>query len=359
MRTRLKDVAERVKLSPALVSGVLNDKANVWASAETRARVHVAARELNYHPSTAARALSHGKTKVVALVYRRLEGTGYRLAYTGLVDAFSAVLQERGYSLMVSNFATEEEVLDHLSRLSNAHACDAVILWGREADTGPQGALLESLGMPFLVKGRHEATHPGWRQVDFDHEWMMGQAFARLVAAGHRCLAYLGFPHEDAYVGALRAGFGAAHLHHLGEPPRLLAACGDDLAANVAAIEPWLDLPVEARPTGFVIGAGNYAWHALEACLARRGLALGQGSDAAGLASYGFTLAFGQAFAYQDIEIDKLALEVSPAMLDAMLGDEAGERVVRFRPALMAAPSVGLPLVHRPHGLAPLEEEKP
>ena len=348
MRTRLKDVAERVSLSPALVSGVLNGKANVWASERTRARVYEAARDLGYHPNHAARALSRGSTKVVALVYRRLVGMSHRLAYTGLVDAFSAELQARGYDLMVSNFATEEEVLAHLRRLSNAHACDAVILWGREVDTEPQGVLLESLGMPFFVKGRHERAHPTWRQVDFDHEWMMAEAVERLVGLGHDRLAYLGFPHEDAYVGALREGYRAAHLRRLGRPPRLFAACADELACNVEAIEGLLDDP--EPPTGFVVGAGNLAWHALEACLARRGLALGHGVDAFGVASHGFTLVFGQAEAYQDVEIDRLALEVSPRLLDSILGDETDDRVVRFRPNLVPAPSVGLPLAPAPSG---------
>ncbi len=357
-------MAERVNLSPALVSGVLNGRANVWASEETRARVHEAARALNYQPSNAAKALSAGKTNTVALVYRRLQGTNYRLAYTGLVDAFSAELQARGYDLMVSNFATEEEVLAQLRRLSNAHACDAVILWGREADTEPQGRLLESLGVPFLVKGRHEERQPGWRQIDFDHEWMMGHAVERIVGLGHRRLAYLGFPHDDAFVHALRRGYADAHRQLLGEEPALFAACEDELAGNTEAIEGWLSLPEGERPTGFVIGSGNYAWHALEACLARRGHALGANPlsslsegrgeseryDAAGIASYSFTLIFGEAMAYQGIEIDNLALEASPGLLDAMLSGGAGERIVRFRPALSPAPSVGLSIVSSPQG---------
>jgi len=351
-------VAERVKLSPALVSGVLNGKANVWASEATRARVREAARELDYHPSAAAKNLSAGRTHVVALVYRRLGGTSYRLAYTGLVDAFSAELQARGYDLTVANFATEEAVLAHLRRLAHGHACDAVILWGREADTEPQGELLEGLGLPFLVKGRHEARHPEWRQVDFDHEWMMGQAVERLVEKGHRRLAYLGFPHDDAYVHALRRGFEAAHRRLLGEEPRRLAVCEDELGASVAAVEAWLD---EAEPpTGFVVGAGNHAWHALEACHARRGEALGRkiqgrGPDAVGIASYSFTLLFGEAEAYQDIEIDKLALQASPGLLDAILDGKAADRpVVRFRPNLTPAPTVGLPIVS--HAGNPLHE---
>jgi len=360
MRTRLKDVAEELKLSPALISGVLNGRANVWASEETRARIFEAARVLNYRPSTAAQALSIGKTNSVALVYRRLEGEGYRLAYTGLVDAFSAELQERGYDLMVSNFATEEEVLTHLRNLASARACDAVILWGREADTQTQGELLESLGVPFLVKGRHEERHPTWHQIDFDHEWMMANAVESVVALGHRRLAYLGFPHDDAFVHALRRGYAEAHERLLGHAPdaRFFGEFEDEVAPNERRISEWLSLPEAERPTAFVIGSGNNAWHALETCLAQIGGILGSDEDcfaASGIASYSFTLMFGQAVAYQGIEIDNLAQQASPGLLNAVLQGQSTEPIVRFRPKLTPAPSLdllnrGVAFVNRPVG---------
>ncbi|RYG26886.1 LacI family transcriptional regulator [bacterium] len=347
MRTRLKDVAERVNLSPALVSGVLNGKANVWASEETRARVFQAASELNYQPSNAARALSHGRTDTVALVYRRLSGTVYRLAYTGLVDTFSEQLQGRSYDLLVKNFATQEEVLESLRKLARAHTCDAVILWGREADTEAQGELLDSLNVRFLVKGRHEVRHPNWYQIDFDHEGMMKKALDHVVELGHRRIAFLGFPHNEGYVQCLRQGFVDAHAALLGERPnpRLMAACEDELESNSRAIEAMLTLPQDQRPTGFVIGSGNYAWHALESCLARRGEVLTLNPDgfaAAGIASYYFTLTFGEALAYQGIEIDNLAHETSRGLLDAVLRGTHGERIVRFLPDLTFAPTLGL-----------------
>lgn len=347
MRTRLKDVAEKVQLSPALVSGVLNGRANVWASEETRARVLEAARQLNYHPSTAAKALSNGRTNTVALIYRRLPGTTYRLAYTGLVDAFSEQLQARGYDLMVSNFATEDEVLTQIRRMSNAHSCDAMILWGREADTEPQGELLDSLNIPFLVKGRHEIRHPEWRQIDFDHEGMMRRAVEQVVGLGHRRIAYLGFPIDEAFVGALRRGYAEAHEEFLGFAPDavMMKSAEDDLESNSRCVEEWLSRPAAEQPTAFVIGSGNYAWHALEACLARRGHALSLtpgGYAAAGIASYYFTLTFGEALAYQGIEIDNLAQQASPSLLDAILCGHEENRIVRFLPNLTPAPTLGL-----------------
>jgi LacI family transcriptional regulator len=347
MRTRLKDVAKELQLSPALVSGVLNRRPNVWASEETRSRIHEAARKLNYQPSAAAQALSKGRTNTISLVYRRLEGSSFRLAYSGLVDALSANLQASGYGLAVANFATNEEVMDHLQKLASTRAADAIVLWGREQDTEPQGKLLEKLRVPFLVKGRHEERHPHWNQIDFDHEGMMARAVEHLVALGHRKLAYLGFQHDEAFVHALRRGFVQGHEKWLGgEPdPRFFAEHDDVVAPNLQSILHWMDLPVDERPTAFVIGAGNAAWQALETGLAQVGRRLGYCATddaAAGITSLFFTLMFGEAMVYQGIEVDNLALMASPDLLDALVRGEAERSILRFLPPLTPAPTLDL-----------------
>lgn len=347
MRTRLKDVADKLQLSTALVSGVLNKRPNVWASEETRERILRVAQELNYQPSAAAQALSRGRTNTVVFVYRRLEGFSYRLAYSGLVDALSDDLQTKGYDLVVANFGTQDEVLDHLRKLASSRGCDAVILWGREEDTEPQGTLLEELGIPFLVKGRHEIEHPQWNQIDFDHEGMMRQTVEHLASLGHTRLAYLGFPHDEGFVHALRRGFAVAHRDRLGSDPDplLFGEHPDDVEPNESTIQAWLALPADQRPTGFVIGAGNAAWQSLETCLAQHGQRLGFGPHdyaAAGVSSLFFRLMFGEALAFQGIEIDNLARLAGPGLLKAILRGEDHQPVHRFLPELSAAPSLQL-----------------
>ncbi len=345
MRTRLKDVAAKVNLSPALVSGVLNNRPHIWASEETRARILEAALELNYHPSAAAQALSRGTTDAIVFAYKRLPGAAYRLAYSGLMDALSSELQAAGYDLTVANFATQNEVMAHLQKLASSHACDAVVLWGREEDTEPQAELLESLNMPFVVKGRHEVSHPHWHQVDFDHELMTAQALEHLVRLGHQRVAYLGFPHSDGFVQSLRRGYFTAHEQLLGKTPEpaMLGEFDDDVVPNVEQVRRWLKLPASERPTAFVMGAGNKAWQAVEVCLAELGLRLSDnpGScSAAGITSSPFTLMFGDALAYQGIEIDNLARFVTPALIRALAKSKEGERIHRFRPDLTQAKSL-------------------
>lgn len=347
MRTRLKDVAEKLQLSVALVSGVLNNRPNVWASEETRARIFEAARELNYQPNAAAKALSNGKSNKVGLVYRRLDGPHFRLAYSGLVDALSEDLQNLGYDLVVANFATQEAVLAHLEKIAGNRLCDAVVLWGREADTEAQAELLERLQIPFLVKGRHDLSYPHWNQIDFDHEGMMAAAVNHLADLGHTRLAYLGFPHDEGFVHALRSGFSSAYERRFGKManPDFYGEHEDDVPQNDVSVNRWLAMPADERPTGFVIGSGNAAWQSLETGLAKIGCCLGYGPNdyaAAGIASLFFRLMFGEAVAFQEIEVDKLAKLAGPSLMNPILAGMDHKPVQRVLPELTPAPSLKL-----------------
>lgn len=353
-RTRLKDIADHLQVSTALVSGVLNDRPNVWASDETKSRILKAAQDLNYKPNRAAQNLIRGTSKTVALVYRRLPDTKFRFAYSGLMDVLFADVQAQGYDLVVANFATQEEVLEHLEQLAADRSCDAVVLWGREADTEDQALLLEKLGIPFVVKGRHEVIHPHWNQVDYDHESMIRQAVKRLVDLGHERLAYIGFPHDEGFVWSLQRGFRSAHKEFLGTEVDAWAmgACEDDLQASLEVVERWATMPADQRPTGFVIGAGNAAWQAIELSLIRRGEKLSNERGkfgAAGIASIDFTLLFGEAMAFQGIEVDTLARMVGIGLLNAVLEGQEHQPIQRYCPELKPAPSLAIgDLIHLP-----------
>ena len=66
MRTRLKDIAERLSLSVVTVSKVLRNQSDI--SPETKARVLRMMKELNHQPNQAARSLATGRTFSVGLI---------------------------------------------------------------------------------------------------------------------------------------------------------------------------------------------------------------------------------------------------------------------------------------------------
>src|SRR5579883_1319125 len=64
----LADVARKAGVSKVAASVVLNGaRANARVSAETRKRIHEAARELNYHPNAVARSLRRRQTHIIGL----------------------------------------------------------------------------------------------------------------------------------------------------------------------------------------------------------------------------------------------------------------------------------------------------
>jgi DNA-binding LacI/PurR family transcriptional regulator len=82
--TRLQDVAERAGVTKSIASRILNGT-NVAVRAETRERVFAAARELEYWPHPAARALSRAVTGTVALLVPDLTNAAYSRIVRGAV----------------------------------------------------------------------------------------------------------------------------------------------------------------------------------------------------------------------------------------------------------------------------------
>lgn len=345
MPVTLKQVAQSLNLSPSLVSGVLNGRAGVWASEETRRRIHAAAQEMGYRPSAAARTLRSGRTHVVSLVY-----TG---TLDEPVDALAEWLGPRGYELHVRVYAEQRELMDGLAETVSARRCDAVVLWGPEMLVEEQAAYLAGTSMPFAVKGRHEVRHPEWPQVDYDHEQMMREAVAHLVRLGHRRIAYIGHPGDVAYSRALFTGYRAALEAQTGQRMDLdlVASADEDPARAERVLEAWLDLPEARRPTALVVGAGNGAWYGAEIALARRGRTIGDGPgqfSVVGQAREGLRLAFGLGHAYLDVGFEHLARALAEHLLEPMLArKQPAGTIVRLRPQLRPTPTLDLLRVGR------------
>ena len=68
MGVTLKEIGERAGVTASIASRVLNNKADVRVSAETRARILEAADELGYRPDPYAQVLQSGKSSTIILV---------------------------------------------------------------------------------------------------------------------------------------------------------------------------------------------------------------------------------------------------------------------------------------------------
>lgn len=98
MRVTIKDIAREVKLSPATVSIVLNNKPH-RLSEETRKRVWDAAKRMNYRPNSLAASLKTHKTKTIGMVI-----SNFTNAYFGeLARGVEEKCAQEGYALILCN----------------------------------------------------------------------------------------------------------------------------------------------------------------------------------------------------------------------------------------------------------------
>jgi LacI family transcriptional regulator len=96
----IKDVAAAAGVSIATVSQVLNNVAYARVGAETRDRVHQAARRLGYGPNRLAQALRTRRSDVIGVICEDMAtAPNSGLVILGSVEAAKV----RGYTIMIIN----------------------------------------------------------------------------------------------------------------------------------------------------------------------------------------------------------------------------------------------------------------
>ncbi len=171
------DVARLANVSPATVSYVLNDVKGQTISAQTRAAVHDAARQLGYRPNLAARNLARGGSGVVLYVVPRFS-LGELLLEVG--SRLTTELGRHGIVLSLQ-FETDDgrNVVDAVADLNPIAVTSVFPL---------SGAALESVaaaGIPQIHLGSAQLHAMGALHLSIGE-----MRVAHLVSRGHRRLAF-------------------------------------------------------------------------------------------------------------------------------------------------------------------------
>ncbi|WP_316316589.1 LacI family DNA-binding transcriptional regulator, partial [Clavibacter michiganensis] len=148
-RTTIADIAARAGVSISAVSFALNDRPGV--SDETRRRVRDIARELDWQPHTAARALGGARAGSICFVLNRPARTlGTESFFGDLISGIQLGLagSHVGMNLLVARDAAEE--LETYRDWWRGHRVDGVIVIDPRRDD-ERLALLADLGMPAVV----------------------------------------------------------------------------------------------------------------------------------------------------------------------------------------------------------------
>jgi LacI family transcriptional regulator len=238
MSVTIEDIARHLSLSVSTVSKALNDYKDV--SDETKRRVLETARELDYHPSAAARSLRRQRSNKIGLLF------GYPVTviseYVARVIT-GAMLAAEGQGYDVTLYPLRGNQTDRVVRICRSREVDGLLLMGTPK-MDERVALLQSEALPFVVLERRVES-PDVSYVAADN---LGGALAlmrHLIGLGHRRIGYTDRPDLGTLNQDRRAGYVQA-LSEAGIPfeeELVVLTVAGEMSGGGVAMNTLLDLP--------------------------------------------------------------------------------------------------------------------
>ncbi|HFD16832.1 MAG TPA: LacI family transcriptional regulator [Rhodospirillales bacterium] len=214
-RINLKELSRRLGLSMTTVSRALNGYPDV--SPSTRERVVSMARELGYAPNAAARRLTSGRSETIGFVPQNIAAYYGNPYFADLLAGIGETLHAANFDLVLACVPEGEAPLDVCRRLVEGRRVDGLIL-DRTFTEDPRIDYLAARGFPFATLGRdRQAARHAF--LDIDGERALEMATRRLLALGHREIAFIAADPRFNFVRERLAGYRRA-LADAGIPRR-------------------------------------------------------------------------------------------------------------------------------------------
>ena len=198
----MKEVAKAANTSVATVSRVINGNRSV--SPDLEERVRKAMKELNYHPSSFARAFKMNETRLIGILIPLLDHP----FYGRLATAIEQELFANNYRAIICNSEEDEERESAYLEVLLRQRVDGIII-NSAAQNTDYVFELEQLAIPYLLIDRNleHATH---NKVFCDNSQGGYQGMRYLLDLGHRRIGIVAAPtHTEPIIrrieGAKRA----------------------------------------------------------------------------------------------------------------------------------------------------------
>ncbi|MGN6565971.1 MAG: LacI family DNA-binding transcriptional regulator [Thermomicrobiales bacterium] len=215
LRPRQKDVAALAGVSQAIVSAVINGRANgaMRISQETEQRIWDAVRQLGYVPDPIARKLAGGQNRLLGVfTYEPTFPVQPQTSnYPFLVGVEQeAVAQNYNLLLFTQANAPDGRRTIYTDGVNNLRLADGAILFGHQAHTDELRQLLAER-YPFVFIGRRQVPGHELASVVAAHVESSADLVGRVLDLGHRRLAYLRSPVAIEPEEDREEGFWLAH----------------------------------------------------------------------------------------------------------------------------------------------------
>ena len=268
---KLKDFAKLVGMSATTVSRALNGHPEV--NEATRARLVAAARQHGYQPNAHARFLAMGHASTIGCVIPI--GGRTEIVNPIYADFLAGVGEECARRRFEINLTVvpEEDQPDAYRALSSKGLIGGVIVQFPRHDD-PRPALLDRIGLPYVVHGRvtgHDGPY-SWVDVNNLRAFERGTGF--LLQLGHLRIALLNGDERLDFARRRRDGYLRA-LRDAGHAPRPALMTTGEMTAAYGYAQARALLAGPEAPTAFLCAATMIATGVRQA-IEERGLVLGR-----------------------------------------------------------------------------------
>jgi len=187
-KVSLKDIAQKIGVSTALVSYVLSgneEKGRVGK--DTAERIRQAAKELNYQPNHIAKSLKTGKTNTIGLIVADISNPFFASIARGVEDESS----KYGLTTIIGSSDESPEKLKNLVEVFIKRQVDGFIISPPDNSEETIEYII-SLGIPICLIDRH-FDHVKSSYVVTDNKESMEKAVRHLIGLGYKNLSFIGY----------------------------------------------------------------------------------------------------------------------------------------------------------------------
>ena len=186
-RPTLRDVADRAKVDPSLVSRVVNLDESLRIPESTRERVLLAVKEIGYRPNAAARGLRMQRANAIGLVIPNLSNP----IYSEIAQGAQSEASQTGYSILLTTDPSLEQIPAARNSMIGLLAEGRVdgVLFASGTSNNELMRHLRDLDRPVVMVNREL---PGVdAAVTVDDERGAFVATQLLLGNGHTCIGHL------------------------------------------------------------------------------------------------------------------------------------------------------------------------
>lgn len=268
---KLKELADILGLSQTTVSRALSGYPEVRE--ETRLRVMRCAAEHNYRPNTRALGLATGRAMTIGHIMPvDSKNEVVNPVFAEFIAGASQIYSANGYELLLK-IAQNQDEEETYRNIAAKGAVDGVILHApKRCDW--RIALLQDIGMPFVIHGRSEDSDLEYSWVDFNNRRSFERATKLLLDLGHRRIALINGRETLNFAWLRRKGYLTA-LSKAGIDADETLIFSDEITESHGYYSATALLATQNRPSAFLVSSYTQALGVRRA-ISHAGLRMGE-----------------------------------------------------------------------------------